>query len=148
MNKILIEVYSLCNNTTISREKRTMANIILILIGASLTILWGISHLIPTKNVVKDFGEISQDNKYIITMEWIIEGLSLIFIGLLVILIALIGGVENTTSQYVFLISSIMLFVLAVLSLFTGFKVNFIPFKLCPVIFTVSAVLILLGSCL
>lgn len=125
-----------------------MANIILILIGASLTILWGISHLIPTKNVVKDFGEISQDNKYIITMEWIIEGLSLIFIGLLVILIALIGGVENTTSQYVFLISSIMLFVLAVLSLFTGFKVNFIPFKLCPVIFTVSAVLILLGSCL
>ena len=148
MNKILIEVYSLCNNTTISRETRTMANIILILIGASLTILWGISHLIPTKNVVKDFGEISQDNKYIITMEWIIEGLSLIFIGLLVILIALIGGVENTTSQYVFLISSIMLFVLAVLSLFTGFKVNFIPFKLCPVIFTVSAVLILLGSCL
>jgi len=123
-----------------------MANIILILIGAILTMVWGITHLFPTKNVVKDFGEISQDNKYIITMEWIIEGFSLIFIGLLVILIAFLGGVENTVSQHVFLICSIMLFALAVLSLFTGFKVNFIVFKLCPVIFTTSGILIIIGT--
>lgn len=123
-----------------------MANIILIIIGAVLTMVWGISHLIPTKNVVKDFGEITKDNKNIITMEWIIEGFTLIFIGLLVIIIAFLGGVENSVSQYVFLISSTMLFTLAILSLFTGFKVNFIPFKLCPLIFTVSGILILLGT--
>jgi hypothetical protein len=35
---------------------------------------------------------------------------------------------------------------LALVSLFTGFKVHFLPFKLCPVIFTVSAALILLGA--
>ncbi|MFX1406064.1 MAG: hypothetical protein ACFFC9_03235 [Promethearchaeota archaeon] len=123
-----------------------MANIILIIIGALLTMGWGVSHLIPTKNVVKDFGDITEDNKNIITMEWIIEGFTLIFIGLLVILITFLGGVENNVSQYVFLISSIMLFALAVLSLFTGFKVNFIPFKLCPVIFTLSGILIILGT--
>lgn len=123
-----------------------MANIILVLIGAILTMVWGISHLIPTKNVVRDFGEISQDNKNIITMEWIIEGMSLIFIGFLVILITILGGTDNLISLYVNVISSIMLFALAILSLFTGFKVNFIPFKLCPGIFTISGILILLGS--
>jgi hypothetical protein len=122
-----------------------MANILFVLIGAILTLLWGISHLFPTKNVVKDFGEISQDNKLIITMEWIIEGASLIFIGLLVILISFLGGIENKVVIYVNIISSVMLFSLAVISLFTGFKVNFIVFKLCPVIFTVSGIFILLG---
>jgi hypothetical protein len=123
-----------------------MANLILIAIGTILTILWGISHLFPTKNVVRDFGDISQDNKYIITMEWIIEGMSLIFIGLLVMLITFLGGIDNIVTTYVNLISSIMLFALAIVSLLTGFKVNFIIFKLCPVIFTVSGILILLGS--
>jgi hypothetical protein len=123
-----------------------MTNIIVILIGAILTILWGISHLFPIKNVVKDFGEISQDNKYIITMEWIIEGMTLIFIGLLVLLIILLDGSGNVLSIYVNIISSTMLFSLAILSIFTGFKVNFIPFKLCPFIFTVSGILILIGS--
>ena len=123
-----------------------MANIILVVIGAILTLLWGISHLFPTKNVVRDFGEISQDNKYIITMEWIVEGMTLIFIGLLVILVTLIGGTGNIVTFYVNVISSIMLFALAILSLFTGFKVNFIVFKLCPVIFTLSGILILVGS--
>jgi hypothetical protein len=123
-----------------------MPNLILIVIGAILTILWGISHLFPTKNVVRDFGDISQDNKYIITMEWIIEGMSLFFIGLLVILITFLGGINNVVTIYVNVISSIMLFALAIVSLLTGFKVNFIVFKLCPVIFTVSGILILLGS--
>lgn len=123
-----------------------MANIILVLIGAILTMVWGITHLFPTKNVVKNFGEISEDNKNIITMEWIIEGMSLIFIGLLVLLITLLGGIDNGVVIYVNVISSIMLFSLAVVSLLTGFKVNFIVFKLCPVIFTASGVLILLGS--
>ncbi|MFX0000380.1 MAG: hypothetical protein ACFE9Q_09140 [Candidatus Hodarchaeota archaeon] len=123
-----------------------MANIVLIFIGAILTMLWGISHLFPTKDVVRDFGEISQDNKYIITMEWIIEGIALIFIGLLVILINYLGGIDNSVAIYVNVISSIMLFALAIVSLFTGFKVNFIVFKLCPIIFSVSGVLILLGS--
>jgi hypothetical protein len=34
--------------------------------------------------MIRDFDEISADNKNIITMEWIIEGIALIFIGVLV----------------------------------------------------------------
>jgi hypothetical protein len=125
-----------------------LINYIFLLIGAILTILWGISHLFPTKNVVKDFGEISQDNKYIITMEWLIEGVALIFIGVLVLFVTFLGGPENQVSKLVYWLNSIMLFVLAILSLFTGFKVNFVVFKLCPVIFTISGILILIGSLL
>jgi hypothetical protein len=52
----------------------------------------------------------------------------------------------SPVSQAVFLLSAIGLIVLAVVSLFTGFKVNFLPFKLCPFIFTASALLILAGG--
>ncbi len=50
-----------------------MINQILAYIGAGLTTLWGVAHLFPTKNVVADFGDISEDNRHIITMEWIVE---------------------------------------------------------------------------
>ena len=112
-----------------------MANDILILIGAILVIFWGIGHLIPTKSVVEDFGDISQDNKRIIQMEWIIEGMTLIFIGVLVGLVTILGGTANIVSIYVYWISSTMLLALAVLSLFTGARVSFLPLKLCPIIF-------------
>jgi len=124
-----------------------MAMDLLIYIGAILTILWGISHLFPTKSVVKDFGDVSQDNKRIIQMEWINEGLTLIFIGVLVSLITLQGS-QNVISTIVYWVSSIMLFAMAILSLMTGARINFIPYRLCPVIFSISAILILMGSML
>jgi hypothetical protein len=34
----------------------------------------------------------------------------------------------------------------AFISFLTGFKISFLPFKLCPVIFITSAVLIILGA--
>ena len=117
---------------------------VLIYLGAVLTCVWGVAHLFPTRSVVKDFGEISSDNKNIITMEWINEGVTLIFIGILV------GGVTfinsgSDISVFVYILSVIGLFVLAIISLFTGFRVDFLPYKLCPVIFTTASVLILLG---
>jgi hypothetical protein len=38
-----------------------------------------------------------------------------------------------------------MLNVLSGVSLMTGFKINFLPFKLCPVIFTGASVIIAVG---
>jgi hypothetical protein len=121
--------------------------IILIYIGAVMTILWGIGHLFPTKNVVKGFSGISEDNKKILLMEWINEGATLIFIGVLTIGVSIIEP-EGRVSEYVYILSIIMLLALAVISLFTGFRVNFLPYKLCPIIFTSSAVMIFLGMTL
>ena len=122
-----------------------MMNLILLYLGSGLTVIWGIAHLFPTKSVVQGFGEIGIDNKRIITMEWIIEGLSLIFIGVLVATVTIIDP-SNVVSTAVYFISVIMLLVMALLSLFTGFKISFLPFKLCPFIFTTSAVLIVIGG--
>ena len=121
-----------------------MPEILLFYIGAALPLLWGIIHLFPTANVVKGFGEISADNKNIITMEWITEGVALIFIGVIVAGVTIVDS-ANSVSSFVYIASAVTLLFLAVVSLFTGFKVNFFPFKLCPLLFTLSAVLILIG---
>lgn len=122
-------------------------NQILLYIGGLTALIWGVAHLFPTKNVVKGFGEISLDNQRIITMEWIVEGGALIFIGALTIGITIVNPFSEISGLvYGFIIG--MLLILAIISLFTGFKVNFLPFKLCPFIFTASAVLILLGMIL
>ena len=121
-----------------------MTSQVLLYVGAAITLIWGVVHLFPTRNVVKGFGEISADNKNIITMEWIIEGVALIFIGILVAGVTFLSS-ENSVSNFIYLASAAVLIVLALVSLFTGFKVDFLPFKLCPFLFTLSAILIYIG---
>ncbi len=121
-----------------------MINQILIYIGGAVTLVWGIAHLYPTKSIVKGFGEISADNKHIITMEWIIESAALIFIGFIVIGVTIIKP-SGIISTFIYLSSISILLVLAIISFFTGYKVKFIAFKLCPYLFSFSAVLIFLG---
>ena len=77
-------------------------------------------------------------------MEWIIEGVAMIFIGIIVAGVTFIGA-DNSVSEFIYIASAAMLIVLAVVSLFTGYKVNFFPFKLCPFLFTLSSLLIIIG---
>lgn len=121
-----------------------MVNKIILFIGAALPFFWGVSHLFPTGSVVRGFGKISLDNKRIITMEWIIEGVALMFIGIVVATVTYMDY-RHSISRIIYWISFVMLNVLSLISLFTGFKINFVPFKLCPVIFTSSSFLIMLG---
>lgn len=121
-----------------------MLNQILLYVGSALPLFWGIAHLFPTKSVADGFGDISLDNRRIITMEWIVEGVSLIFIGILTASVTYLDH-AHIISTTVYWLAFCVLNVLSVVSLFTGFKVNFIPFKLCPIIFTTSSILILLG---
>jgi CHASE2 domain-containing sensor protein len=118
---------------------------VLIIIGGLLNIFWGISHLFPINSVVNSFYNISIDNKRILIMEWINEGFALIFIGLLVTMATVVNSENTKTLQLIYILSSIMLFSMATLSLFTGFKIDLIPFKMCPIVFSVSGILILQG---
>ena len=122
-----------------------MVNQVLLYAGSAIVLFWGVAHLFPTKSVVRGFGGISRDNKRIITMEWIIEGVSLIFIAAVVITVTFIDR-SATVSKAIYWLCFIVLNVLSVVSLMTGFKVRFLPFKLCPVIFTTASILILLGN--
>jgi hypothetical protein len=117
---------------------------ILLYTSGILILFWGITHFPPTAITVRNFGDITFNNKLIITMEWIVEGLTLIFIGILIIVVTRIETESKLARAVYFLITG-MLFSLAILSIFTRFRIDFLPFKLCPVIFSTSAVLILVG---
>jgi hypothetical protein len=117
---------------------------LLLYLASLLTTVWGVAHLFPTKNVVKGFGDISLDNQRVITMEWINEGATLIFIGVLTAAVTLVDP-TSLVARTVYWLAIGMLVVLSIISLFTGFKVNFLPYRLCPIIFTGSAILIFLG---
>jgi hypothetical protein len=116
--------------------------------GSLVITLWGIAHLIPTKSVVKGFGSISSDNKRIITMEWIAEGLTLCFIGLLVLLVTSFAGPQNLVSVLVYRASGWMLVVMAGLTFLTGARTSITPIKICPLVKSIVAILFFLGSAL
>jgi hypothetical protein len=122
-----------------------MANQVLLYSGSFFLLFWGIAHLFPTRSVVKGFGDISIDNKRIITMEWIIEGVSLIFIGVVVSCVTFLDY-TSVISKTIYWIVFVMLNTLSAISLLTGFRIGFLPYKLCPVIFTLASIFILMGS--
>jgi hypothetical protein len=121
-----------------------MLNHILLYLGSTMPLFWGTSHLLATRPVVRGFGDISLDNRRIIAMEWIVEGVALIFIG---VLTASVTCADRTSvvSTVVYWLSFGVLNTLSVVSLFTGFRIRFLPFKLCPFLFISSSLLIILG---
>jgi hypothetical protein len=130
------------------KEGFYMINAILLYVGAGIITVWGIAHIIPTKAVVNGFGQISQDNRRIITMEWIAEGLTLCFIGLLVLLVTIFAGPQNSVSKIVYLTSAAMLVVMAVLTASTGARTSILPIKICPAVKIAVAILFILGTML
>lgn len=120
-------------------------NQILLYLASAMTGLWGVAHLFATRGVVKGFGDLSPDNRQIITMEWIIEGVALISTAAFVAA-ATAFQPEAPVSGAVYMVAICTLVILAVVSMFTGFKIKFLPFRLCPFIFGFSAVLIAWGA--
>ena len=120
-------------------------NEVLIYIGSGVIIIWGIAHLIPTKAIVNGFGTISEDNKKILAMESIAEGFTLIFLGVLAVLVTLVGGYDDTVSQAVLWATAVMLLIMAMLTQLTGARTSSIPYKICPFVKTIVAVLMILA---
>ena len=114
--------------------------------GAAISFLWGLGHLMPTRNVVADFGEISADNRRIITMEWILEGLTLSFLGVLVALVVHLVGVGQPATVIVARACAAMLFLMAGVSAATGARTSVLPMKLCPIVKSVAAGLMVAGT--
>lgn len=104
----------------------------LLYIGSVIIFVWGVGHLLPTRNVVAGFGDLSPDNTKIITMEWLIEGITLCFLGLLVAVAASVLGLHDAATHLVARLAGAMLITLAVVSAFTGARTSVLPMRLCP----------------
>ena len=123
-------------------------NDILLYIGSAIIIVWGIAHIIPARSVVNGFGQISADNKRIITMEWVAEGLTLCFIGFLVLFVTVLGDSQSDASLIVYRASAGMLIAMAIWTGLTGARTPIISIKVCPFVKTLVAILFVLGSVL
>ena len=121
---------------------------VVLLVGSVVITVWGGAHLFPTRSIVNSFGAISLDNKRIITMEWIAEGLTLCFIGVLVLLVTSFAGPRNLVSVLVYQAVAWMLVVMAGLTFMTGAKTAIKPIKVCPLVKSIVAILFFLGSAL
>ena len=121
----------------------------LLYIGAAIVILWGIAHIaIPTRSIVNSFGPISIDNRRILLMEWLMEGVLLIFIGVLVVLVTIITSDLEQSAVIVYRVCASVLVVMAGISLYTGARTDILPMKLCPPIFLTAAALLFVPTVL
>ena len=125
-----------------------MLGIVLLYSGSIIILIWGAAHLFPTKTVVRGFGPISEDNRKIITMEWLAEGVAMCYMGILTILVTAIAGRTAAASTVVYLSTAITLVVMAILGWLTYARTPIIPMKLCPWIQSLSALLLFAGVCL
>ncbi len=120
-------------------------NTILLYFGATLITIWGIGHIYPTRNIIAGFGDLSIDNLRILTMEWLAEGLTMIFLGILVILVTWLAP-DSAGSIITIRAAAVMLIVLALLSQLTGAHTAIPPMRLCPIIKTAVAIMYYIGS--
>jgi hypothetical protein len=115
-----------------------------LLIASALVLAgWAIAHALATRGVVTGFGEISPDNRRVVVMEWLNESILLLFISALLLAVALLG--VDTTGSWVLVVCAITLNAMSVLSLFTGFRIDFLPYRLCPPIFTGTSLLVIVA---
>lgn len=122
-----------------------MGSELLLLTGAGLIAAWGVAHIVPVKAVVAGFGDVSADNRRLVAMGWVAEGLTLLFVGVLCTLVALqleAGPARTLIARA----CAALLVALAAWTAATGARTQVIAMKLCPVVKLTSAILLLAGS--
>lgn len=118
---------------------------VLAYVGSAIVVAWGTMHLVPTRAVAASFEPISTDNRRILVMEWVAEGITHISIGVLVILATAIDGAFDRTTQLLYLVGAGILVVLAALTAATGARTPVIWFRVCPFVLTLAAGLFVLA---
>jgi hypothetical protein len=125
-----------------------MVGTALLYIGAAIIFTWGAAHIAPVSGVVRGFGDISADNRRIIMMTWVSEGMALCFIGAIVFIGALMYGIDDGGARIIYVASAAMLIVGAVWTALTGARTRVVPMKICPIVKIVAAGLFILGMTL
>ncbi len=122
-----------------------MNEVVLLYIGAIIIFAWGAAHIAPVRGVVRGFGDLTTDNRRIITMTWVAEGIALCFVGALVFVTTFVCRADLTCARVVYISSIVMLVVSAAWTALTGARTRIVPMRICPVIKLVVAGLFLLG---
>jgi hypothetical protein len=114
--------------------------------AAALVALWGVAHAIPTGQVLVGFRPITQDNRRVVLQEWLAEAFTMWGLAGIIVSVTVVGGVGSHASQWVYRVVAALLVALALLTGLTGARTSVIWFKVCPVLLTFSAALLLIAS--
>lgn len=125
----------------------TVKNVVTVLayLAAAITGLWGVAHAVPTRQVLAGFAPITPDNRRVLLQEWLAEAITMWGIAALVIVVTAAGGGAGVTG-WVYRAAAVLLLALALLTGLTGARTPVIWFRICPVLLTSSAALLLLAS--
>jgi hypothetical protein len=115
-------------------------------LAAGLVGLWGVAHAIPTRRVVAGFGPITVDNRRVLLQEWLAEAFTMWGLAAGVTAAILVGGAGSVVTAAVYRVAAGLLVGLAVLTALTGARTPVVWFKVCPVLLTISAELLLAAS--
>jgi len=118
---------------------------VLAFVAAGIVFVWGVSHVIPTRQVVAGFGAIDPDSRQIITMEWVAESLSFWFVAVLVFGTTL-ASLDAAATDLVYRLSAGFLVSIGIWTAMTGARTKVIWFKMCPVVMSISATLLIVAS--
>ena len=119
---------------------------ILAYVAAALTGLWGVAHAIPTAQVVAGFEPITADNRRVLIQEWLAEAFTMWGIAAVVIASTVVGEPGSSVIDSVYRVTAGLLLALAILTGLTGARTPVVWFKICPVLLSTSAVLLLIAS--
>lgn len=114
-------------------------------LAATIVALWGVAHAVPTRRVIAGFAPISTDNRRVLTQEWLAEALTMWGSAVLIVIVTAHGG-DTTTMAWVYRGIAGLLLAIAALTAVTGSGTPVVWFKICPVVLTVSATLLLTAS--
>jgi hypothetical protein len=121
-------------------------NVVLAYVSAAMVAVWGVLHAAPTGQVLAGFEPVTPDNRRIIKQEWLAEAFTMWGIAAVVIAATATGGAAADVRAWVYRASAGLLVALAVLTGLTGARTPVIWFKICPVLLSIAAVLLLAAS--
>jgi hypothetical protein len=118
---------------------------VLAYVAAAVVAVWGVAHLIPTRQVVAGFGAISSDNNRIITQEWLAEGIMMCGIAAFVSAVTVATRASDVRAS-VYGVAAGLLVAIGILTALTGARTRIVWFRVCPLVMAVGAALLLIAS--
>jgi hypothetical protein len=118
---------------------------VLAYVAAAVVAFWGLAHVIPTRRVVAGFGEVSVDNRRVITQEWLAEGIAMWGTAAFVIAATAAAG-PGDVRAWVYRVAAALLVAVGVLTGVTGARTAVVWFKVCPAVMALAAGLLLAAS--
>jgi hypothetical protein len=91
----------------------------IVYIAAALVGLWGVAHVVPTRQVVRGFAPISRDNRRVLTQEWLAEAVTMWGIAALLVITTALAS-DATVTAWVYRCSAGLLLALAIFTALTG----------------------------